>query len=169
LLAERDLLEDRPQESRNRLQEMLGLPAFDANLVTFVAPIVAHTELALGDAPRALEYMGKVVAQAKSEDGDRRVLVDALRAQGIVLTHLKRWDEAEQSFEDAVTLLQGIPHAYGKAQVLFRYGAMLKEKGEPERARQLLQEPLTLFRQLGARPYISEVEHILQESAAETS
>jgi tetratricopeptide (TPR) repeat protein len=161
LLAERDLLQGRPQDSRSRLQDALDLPPFDANAVEFVAPIVAWTELALGNAAQALAYIGKVVAQARSEEGDQRVLVDALRAQGMVLTHLQRWEDAERSFEDALARLQRIPYVYGKAHVLFRYGAMLKEKGEPERAKQLLKEALAISRRLGARPYIQEVERVL--------
>jgi tetratricopeptide (TPR) repeat protein len=88
-------------------------------------------------------------------------LVDLLRVQGVLRSRQGRWEEAEQSFGEAVPLARSMPYPYAEARALYEWGVMLRQAGEPERARARLEEGLAIFRRLGARSYAERTEREL--------
>jgi hypothetical protein len=52
---------------------------------------------------------------------------------------------------------------YEEARILHAFGLMWGQKGEKARAREYLEEALTIFRRLGAKPDIERTEQVLAE------
>ena len=61
------------------------------------------------------------IEQARAQ-GHRLALVELLRVRGMVLARRRRWNEAEQAFEEAVSVARSIRYPYAEARSL-RVGA----------------------------------------------
>jgi tetratricopeptide (TPR) repeat protein len=75
----------------------------------------------------------------------------------------RRWVQVDTVFEEAVSLARSMPYPYAEARALFEWGKALDEKGEPEKARERLQDALAIFHRLGAKPYIELTEQALND------
>ena len=94
-------------------------------------------------------------------------IVDALRIQAMVLARQERRDKAARMWQDAASLAHPMPYPYGEARALYEWGRTLVEQGEGEQAQTRLEEALTIFQRLGARPYIDWTEQALVRLGAE--
>jgi len=93
LLAERDLLDGRPEAVITRLSPLLDRPGLEEISVTEILPPLAWARLELGEHAAAREIVQQSVARARARRY-RLILVDALRVQGLVALRQKCWLEA---------------------------------------------------------------------------
>ncbi len=83
----------------------------------------------------------------------RLVLSDALRVQALWAMRRRRWDEAEHTLEEAITLCRAMPYPYAEAKALYVSGQMWAARAEPARAKAQFAEALAICHQLGERLY----------------
>lgn len=57
-----------------------------------------------------------------------------------------------------------MPCPHGEARVLVQMGVLQMQRGEPEQARERLEEALAIFRRLGAKKDIEQTEAVLGQS-----
>lgn len=184
IVAQKDLQHNHPTEARDRLESLLTeaqverdpngrivsigtpLPGYLTGHGTFhatgVLPLLGWAYAATGDtaAANALSSAGIEFAAA---NGLRLSLAEWYGIKGASLARREQWTEAEAAFDQAVTLCRDIPYPYGEARMLYQLGYMWQARGEPERAQSAFERALTIFRQLGARPYIALTEEALDK------
>jgi tetratricopeptide (TPR) repeat protein/transcriptional regulator with XRE-family HTH domain len=161
-LAERDLLEGRPEVALARLPPLLDRGDAQEHVVTtYVLPVLAWAYLELGNTEQAAQVITQAVSRARAASY-RLTLVDALRVQAMVARRQGRWEEATQALEDGVALARNISYPYGEGRLLHVCGEMYVARDEPEAARERLEEALAIFQRLGAR---KDAEIIQQELA----
>jgi hypothetical protein len=56
-----------------------------------------------------------------------------------------------------------MPHPFNEALARYEWGCMLAEAGDPMGAREQLDAALTLFRGLGARPFVERSERAVAD------
>lgn len=130
--------------------------------VIALQPILAWAYLEVGDEMRAELFVRKGFGRA-AEEGFRMDLVDVLRVAAMLHTRCGCWDDARGSLEEALALARTMRYPYAEARALYAYGDMLRQKGEPEQARERFEAALPIFRRLGARPYIELTEQVVAE------
>jgi len=168
LLAERDLLEGHAERARNRIDPPPDFPGLSQDSLLEALPVLARAHADMGELAKALQIASDAVREARAKD-IRTILAAALRVQGTVLSREDRWEEAEESFQEALSLAEAISCPYAAGRTLYEYGTMLLREGSPEAARGRLEDALTIFRRLGARPYVELTEHTLAESLVDSS
>jgi ATP/maltotriose-dependent transcriptional regulator MalT len=160
LLAERDLGEGQAAAALARLTPLFdGVERGEQPHPKLMA-LLAWVHLELGDVGLAADMVAQAIAHARA-GSDRLTLVDALRVQAMVATRQERWDEAERSVQDALSVARGMPYPYAEARLLHVYGEMHVAKGESAQAREQLEAALAIFRRLGARKAVERVEQAL--------
>ncbi|MGI8825684.1 MAG: tetratricopeptide repeat protein [Chloroflexota bacterium] len=153
-LSERDLLQERLGAVLARLEPMLADGGADPTSFALL-PNIAVAHLEMGDAERAED----IARQAVEQGGFYRLtLVDALRALGLVLVQQGRWNEAETTFSDGLSLARDVHYPLGEARMLLGRARLHASRGEPERAEARLREAAAIFHLLGARPHIDAIE-----------
>jgi tetratricopeptide (TPR) repeat protein len=160
VLAERDLLEGQPERARARLAPLLAGADRDERDGALLLPAYAWAHLELGDVAAAAAIVGRAIVLARAQN-DRLNLVDALRVQAMVASQQGRWTEAAQALEEGIALARGMPYPYAEARLLYVHGQISVHTGQPEPARERLEEALAIFRQLGARNDIEQSEQLL--------
>jgi tetratricopeptide (TPR) repeat protein len=129
VLAELEILEGRPGAARARLVPLLDRPGLEEYVVTMFLPVLALAHLELGQVDVAAGTVAKALARARRE-GMRLVLVDALRVQALIDLRRERWDEAERSLEEGLSIARSIPYPHAEARLL-----EVIERGHALRAR----------------------------------
>jgi tetratricopeptide (TPR) repeat protein len=162
LLAERDVLEGRPDLACARLVPLLDRPGLEEVDVDPLLVYLAWATLEQGDEATADQVVTQVVRRLRA-DNRRLTLVDALRVQAMIATRQRCWAKAEQALEEGLALARGMPYPYAEARLLHVSGALHAQKGEPEPAHQRLEEALAIFRRLGARKDVERVEQATAE------
>lgn len=159
-LAERDLLEGRPEAARVRLEPLLDRPGVQEFQVQYVLPQLAWASLELGNAPHAETLAAESVARARADRHDL-FLVDALRVQALVATRQGQWHEAAAALEESIGLCRAMPYPYAEAKALHVYGQLHAAKGEPEQAREKYHAALAICERLGEGHYRPHIEWAL--------
>jgi tetratricopeptide (TPR) repeat protein len=159
LLAEHDLAEGRAEQAVNRLQPLLTSMEQDWPRA-FPPPVLAEAYLELGDVNKAEELVLQRVQRFRAQN-HRRALAVWLRVQGMVLDRQHRWNEADRVFSEAVSTAQAMGYPYAGGRSLYEGSVMHVRRGEPEQAREWLEEALAIFRRLGTRPYVERTERAL--------
>jgi tetratricopeptide (TPR) repeat protein len=109
LLAERDLLEGRPEAVRQRLVPLLDHDGVIENSDGIhLLALLARAHLELGEVGPAAAVAARAVTRARAEH-DRLSLVDALRVQALVATREEHWAEAACALEEGLALAQRMP------------------------------------------------------------
>jgi tetratricopeptide (TPR) repeat protein len=153
LLAEIDLLLGRPEQARERLAPFLDRPGLtdrETLWLAWVRPVLARVHLELGEPARATDILLPYMARCR-QTGNRYGLVEGLHAQAMVAAQLGHWGEAKDALEEGLLLAQSLPAPRDEARLLQVYGRMHASKGEPERARERLEQALAIFGRLGAK------------------
>lgn len=83
---------------------------------------------------------------------------ELLRVQGMILARQVRWDEAKHAVEEAISLARVMPYPYAEGRALYEYGLMYGQHGEPEQARERLEQALAIFGRLGAKKDVERAE-----------
>lgn len=160
LMAERDLLEGRPQAVRERLEPLLDSAGLEEGGVALLLSLLAQADLAMGDADKA-ETLIHRAAMHLAGMTNKPALVEVCRVEGMVATQQGRWGEGQAAFDQALELTRVLRNPYAEARVLQVYGALYARKGEPNRAEVLLLRAADIFRRLGARMNLEQVESAL--------
>lgn len=162
-LAELDLLKGRPEGAWDRLEPLLpdSPGTRDINLV-HVLPVMVRTCLELGEEDKAEAIAWQTLGESMALGSPTRV-GEALIVKGMVLARKRRWEQAEETLEEAVALHRRLGFVWPEANTLAAWAEMYARKGDIERARSRWDEALALFRRLGARLWIQQAEKALEE------
>jgi tetratricopeptide (TPR) repeat protein len=161
LLAESEIFEGRAGAAQKRLQQALDSPGLQAEIdAAEVRAALAWAWLELGDARQAEELVTESTRLAE-QGGYRRVLVEALRVQGMVMTQQRRWEEGRRSFEDALALTGRATYPYTRARVLVEYAKLLIQQDDRRQAQAWLCEALNVFEELRARKDVERTRQAL--------
>jgi tetratricopeptide (TPR) repeat protein len=161
-LGELDVLERRPKAALDRIGPLAAEP--DAWL-GLLLPVLARAYRALEELDRALEVAQGAVQQIRVQ-GEGLLLIDALLVQGMVLIDLRRWEEANGSLDEALSLARRISYPLAEARILVELGRMHRERCEAAAAQGACEEALAIFRRLGAKKDVEDAEQMLAELAA---
>jgi tetratricopeptide (TPR) repeat protein len=157
-LAELAIAEGHPENAIARLEAWRG-ESSDSE-VLYVAPVLAEAYLRAGSCERARAILD--AAEEPARIRGYRILEAPLRqVRGCIAAREGRWEAARQAFEEALTADAGMPRPLVRACTLYHYGLAEAAFGDPRAARARLIEALAIFRRLGARPYVQQVERAL--------
>jgi hypothetical protein len=112
----------------------------------------------------AAELVAQAVTRAQAQD-NKLALVEALRVEALVALHQKRWAEAEAALEEGLEMARAMPYPYAEGRLLYVYGQLHLQKGEPGPARERLEAALAIFQRLGARKDAERVAQALADLA----
>jgi tetratricopeptide (TPR) repeat protein len=157
-LAEWELLTGQPERAVERLEAALAA-GVDGQLQTSWQTRLAEARLACGDVDGA----GRLIEAILSNPGSRMYRMyttDTLRVLGMVRIAQERWEEAWAALDEGLRVAYDLP--FRRARILHELGLMHAARGEPEDARTVFAEALTIFEELGARPYTERTEQALQ-------
>jgi tetratricopeptide (TPR) repeat protein/transcriptional regulator with XRE-family HTH domain len=166
LLAQLELLEGHPHAALARMDGLRDDQRFGWENIVEVLPVLAETYVALGDLARAEEVAAECVREAR-EMSYRLELPVALATLGMVLTRQRRWEDAARVLEEAISSAHELPYPYIEARALHQYGMMLAARPhagdalDPDRARHVVTQALTIFRELGAKKDVEQSEQTL--------
>jgi tetratricopeptide (TPR) repeat protein len=159
-LAELDVLEGRADAAIARLVPLLDRPGLEEADVTFFLPVLAWAHLEADDVAQAADAVAQALARMRPENM-RAFLVDALRVQAMVAIQQEQWEEAASTLEEGITIAREMPYPYAEARLLHVHGEMHLRKGDPATALERLEAALAIFRRLGARKDVEQVEQKL--------
>jgi tetratricopeptide (TPR) repeat protein/DNA-binding XRE family transcriptional regulator len=159
-LAERELLQGRPEAARDRLTALLARMGAEMPQPAPILTLLAWTDLERGEIRQAETTLAEIIARATA-GGERAVLPDALRVQAIAYTRRSRWSEATDVLARALDLSRAIQAPYAEAKVLCHYGQLLAAQGMQVLARERWEDALSILNRLGERLYAEHVERAL--------
>ncbi len=161
-LAERDLLEGRPEMARARLLPLLDREegVQEREVTGYVLPVLAWAYLELGEVEQAAETIAAGIARARALEY-RLTLVGALRVQALIALRQGDLHTAEQALEEGLTLARAMPYPHGEGRLLAVYGRLHLARGAVTSARERLQAALAIFQRLGARKDVEQTEQLL--------
>jgi DNA-binding SARP family transcriptional activator len=87
------------------------------------------------------------------------------RYLGLLASTLSRWDDATGHFEDALTMNERIGARPWLAHTQEDYGRMLLERGETERASELIASAVATYRELGMETYAARAQTLVEAYA----
>jgi tetratricopeptide (TPR) repeat protein len=161
VLAELDILKGHPEAALAHLQPLLDRPGVDEDL-GFLSPVLAWAYGELGDTKRAEETVQAAGART-AVSCSPLVLMYWRRIHGVILAQQEQWEEAGHAFADALSMSQRVPCPYAEARTLSEWARSHLRRGERKRARERSDEALTIFKRLGAQPFIERTEQMLPE------
>jgi tetratricopeptide (TPR) repeat protein/transcriptional regulator with XRE-family HTH domain len=159
-LAERELLDGRPDLARARLASLLDGPGQQEPDVTRILPLVALAHLNMGNETQAQSLVIQCVTRA-TDQHIRIALVDALRIQALVAMRQRRWQEATDALEEALSLCRTMPYPYAEAKALYVYGQLSHTRSAPGQARKQFEQALAILNRLGEGLYATLVKEAL--------
>ena len=127
-----------------------------------IRPVLARAYLELGELSRAEDLLATHLTWAQETGFPGR---DVLRGQALLAARQGRWAEAHQAAEEGLHIARTLPIPYSEALLLEVGGQIHAHQGEPEQARERLQEALAIFRRLGARKDAERTEQSLERLA----
>jgi tetratricopeptide (TPR) repeat protein/transcriptional regulator with XRE-family HTH domain len=158
-LAESDLLAGRAEQAHARLAPLLGHLEQDETFAVLLLPLLAWAALERGRLAEADEIIAQTNTQAAVEQV-RVALLDALRMRALADLRQTRWHEAETALDEAIALARAMPYPYAEAKTLYVYGQVHSAKGEPDQARERLEQALAICNQLGEGLYRPHIERV---------
>ncbi|GAC1327860.1 MAG: hypothetical protein NVSMB22_19450 [Chloroflexota bacterium] len=166
LLAEKDLIAGEADAAYARLGPLLTTSGWDDH-VNFLLPL-AWASMATGHETLAHDAVTK--ARAKVDHDSVPVgRVDVLRVEGMLAAQHKRWNEAEFCLGQAISVAQKFLYPWGEARARYEQGRIFAQMGKPNQARVHLEEALTIFERLGARPHVARAEMVVRALDMSTS
>jgi class 3 adenylate cyclase/tetratricopeptide (TPR) repeat protein len=159
VLSDDALFSGNAERARSHLQRFFDrhAAALDgAALQTWCLALFARVYAELGEIERAEALLtrisdGRIVAHLDN--------VHSVRA--VVAAYGRKWDEAERYASEGLAFARRGKFVVAEARLLYFWGRWLVTKGETECARERLSAALSIFRELGARPYVSHIEEMM--------
>lgn len=159
--AELDLVHGRVADAIARLEELRDSPGRQDRDVIFLLSSLAVAYLETGENEEAEAVVSEAIERAAGQEL-RLFLTDALRVEGMLRARQERWPEAEKTLQRACDLARSMAYPYAEARALYELGQALVCRGDAEPGRRHLRQALTLFRRLGAQPYVQNTQEILR-------
>jgi tetratricopeptide (TPR) repeat protein/transcriptional regulator with XRE-family HTH domain len=162
-LAERDLLEGRLSDARERFANMpTDDGAYVSNIMVTGMPWLAWADLGFGHGNRAIVELDQHIASLTVQ-GYSLEVVDALRVKAHLALLQGRWAEALSALEDTLAQCRAMPYPYAEAKAHYVFGRLHIMRGEPDQARERHETALNILRRLGERLYAEHVERALAD------
>jgi hypothetical protein len=92
---------------------------------------------------------------------NRLALIETLRVGGMFAMRQERWQDAESSLGEALSLAQAMQCPYHEARVRYSFGLLEADRAAAERAAEQLIAARTILDTLGERLYRDHVERAL--------
>jgi tetratricopeptide (TPR) repeat protein len=159
-LAWLSLLQGRPEQVVTSATPLLDNPKSDLFFRLTLRERVARAWIELGDVSSAVTAAREVLETAH-EKGFTLAEAWTLPTLGCALARQGHSVEAREVFERAIELSRAMPEPLNEAITRHEWGHMLAEGGDTSEAQEQLVAALTLFRGLGAEPFIERSERLL--------
>jgi tetratricopeptide (TPR) repeat protein len=159
-LAELDVLDGRPKQAIARLEALLEKTGF-VDLAVLPA-VLAWAYLSLDDErqlDRAAELADWAVRQGEEREPGYLAWYQWLQA--MVLIRRARYGEAECVLGEGLTRARSMQDPYIEARILVQMGTLHQQRGEPDLARERLEEALAIFSRLGAKKDVEQTAVML--------
>ena len=91
---------------------------------------------------------------------ERRMISNTMMVYGMIYGRRRDWNKSKEYFESAINLSKKINSPEMLAQNLFNYAFMLRDKGEIPAAKEILNEAITIYQDLGNK---LKVEYLRSE------
>ena len=164
-LGERELLAGHPEAARARVDQLLdGERASGDQAALSLVAMLAWAHLELGEIVQAHELATQATARAVTEH-TRLALIDTLRVSGMIAARRQRWQEAETSLNEALSLSQTMRCPYHEARVRYTLGLLEIARTAVAQASEQLIAARAMLETLGERLYRGAVERALDEIA----
>lgn len=160
--AEWEMEDGLASDAVDRLEHLLAQPDLQRYPKFWFSDLLAQAYLAAGMTEKADET-AQCVADLSTEYGEIHLHQEGRRAVANLRARQGRWEEAERTFETALTVARSGRRLFPMAEILYEYGLAEKEKGDRDRARDLLQQALALFEQVGATARFGRTKRVLAE------
>lgn len=123
--------------------------------------MATNTLIEREDFRKALEYLEEA-EEIYLELDVKRMLASVHLARGCVYKHLKDWGRSEENFRMSVELCEEVNEMYSLGDALYQYGDMLIDRGDADKAKEVLRRALTVFKELGSEGQIDWVKKSLR-------
>ncbi len=168
-LSERDLLAGHPEAARKRLAQLREREhALGEEGTPSIMALLAWIHLELGEDAQAQELAAQSASRAVAEH-NRLALIEALRVGAMAAIRQGRWQEAESSLNEALSLSQTMQCPYHEARVRYVFGLLGVARAAADQASAQLIAARAILRTLGERLYCDYVERALAGLATEAS
>jgi tetratricopeptide (TPR) repeat protein len=158
LLAQRDLLLDRPIDALSRLR---AVARDEDESHAGTQTVLAWAAREAGEIAEAVMASDRALTRARTR-GERLDLCEALIVHGALAGDLGETGDATSAFAKALALARAMPNPYAEGRAHYAWGTTLSEQ-DPNDARAHLEAALTLFTALGAVPSIQRTERALAQ------
>ncbi len=162
ILAEHDLIRERPDLVHPRLEPLLDRPGLREVQVTVLLPLVAWAHLELGRTSRAGALLDESIARATAQ-GLRPTLVETLRVGALLEGRSGNWQAASAALDQALQTVRTLGFPYVEARVQHAAGVVSSWAGDIPAARARLETALALYNRLGERHYAPLAARALAE------
>jgi tetratricopeptide (TPR) repeat protein len=151
-LAERELLQGKPDLAIGRLEALLDRPGEQVIDVTNLLPLLAWAYSGSGMERRASATVEEGIRRAES-GGLLPALASARRSRGLLWWKSGDWDRARDDLVAALTLDRRMRYPYDAAKTLYRLGQVETSAGRVFQARRRLMAAMRILLHLGERLY----------------
>jgi tetratricopeptide (TPR) repeat protein len=156
LLARRYLLAGEPAAALAQLDDVVRVEG-DEHAGT--QALRAWALLEAGDPARAAEVVARAVELA-SRQGNRLDLCEALLVRGEAERRRGELDASSRTVADGLALARAMPCPYAEGRLRYARARLFADVGQVSHALQELELAMTIFRELGARPYLHQAERL---------
>ena len=112
--------------------------------------IIAEVHLGLGEVTEALEY-GHASLEMAHKTGDKVFEGVAHRVLGKAMAlGRQQWEEGERHFSESIDVLKALGNEHELGKSCYEFGLALRDKGEVDRAQELLSQAIEIFERTGA-------------------
>jgi Flp pilus assembly protein TadD len=110
---------------------------------------------------RSAETVAREIVETARDKGFTLLEAWTLPTLGCALARQARSAEAREVFQRAIERSRAMPEPLNEAITRHEWGRILAEAGDTAGAREQLDAALTLFRRLGAEPFVERSERVL--------
>lgn len=161
-LAQWDAVHGRTREALARFDACLAHPGIESQSRPIFERNLAYLCIACGELERA-----EALISGSPQTETALTWVFPWPTWAAVRARLReaegKWEEARADMEEALGYARERSIALGIAEAAHAYGEMLAQRGEIVDARERFAEALSVFRRMGAQPYIERTERALAE------
>ncbi|HZT96900.1 MAG TPA: hypothetical protein VFB34_08695, partial [Chloroflexota bacterium] len=161
-LAWIDILHGRPEPARDRMEPLLQSSGTGRTHTAWMLLILGMAHSAMGDDTLAASMTAQAVELADTRaPSDGYMRIQARRARAIVLLGVRRFADALDSTDDALSIARTMRLTWEEALMLETRGDVLARAGNNEGARASFQAALRIFTLLQAGCHVDRVERAL--------
>lgn len=124
----------------------------------WVLPMLAELYLKLRQTEKTAQYVERGIELLGPDRNWYGLPAPIYLAKGMLAGAQKKWDEADESFNEAVTINRKYELSWDEAKTLYEWGIMYGQKRDKESAYEKLDGALVLFQNVGAKNDIDKTE-----------